>query len=177
MFNWLLRQANVSDVFLEHRGELTYHVQYPLAVAVGLPLVLLVGVGIYVLQRRNLKSSPRSLVLALTACRTFILALLVAVMAGPFDQLETARENRPVLALVFDSSQSMDLNAGPFSDGDARRIAQATGIRVSDGPLDPEVRKAINQQTRARLAHAAVTAKREQLVDQVSKRFELKAYT
>jgi hypothetical protein len=177
MLNWLLKQANVGDVFLEHRGELTYHVQYPLALLVGLPLVLLVGVGIYVLQRRNLKSSPRSLVLALTVCRTFILALLVAVLAGPFVKLETARENRPVFALVFDRSQSMDLNAGPFNDGDARRIAQAAGMRVSEGPLDPEVRKAINQQTRARLAHAAISAKREQVTELASKRFELKAYT
>ena len=54
-----------------------------------------------------------------------------------------------MFALVFDRSQSMDLNAGPFNDGDARRIAQATGMCVSDGPLDPEVRKAVNQQTRA----------------------------
>jgi hypothetical protein len=177
MLNWLLRQANVGDVFLEHRGELTYHVQYPLALLIGLPLVLLVGVGIFVLQRRNLKSSPTSLVLALTVCRTFILALLVAVLAGPFVKLETARENRPVFALVFDRSQSMDLNAGPFNDGDARRIAQVTGLHVSEGPLDPEVRKAINQQTRAWLAHSALGAKREQLVDGVSKRFEVKAYT
>src|SRR5690349_11967862 len=165
MLNWLLKQANVGDVFLEHRGELTYHVQYPFALLIGLPLVLLVGVGIYVLQRRNLKSSPASLVLALTACRTFILALLVAVLAGPFVKLETARESRPVFALVFDRSQSMDLNAGPFNDGDARRIALATGLHVSEGPLDPEVRKATNQQTRARLAHSALGAKREQLVD------------
>ena len=40
MLNWLLKQANVGEVFLEHRGELTYHVQYPLALLVGLPLVL-----------------------------------------------------------------------------------------------------------------------------------------
>src|SRR5262245_19440440 len=134
MLNWLLRQANVGDVFFEHRGELTYHVQYPFALVVGLPLVLLVGASIYILQRRNLKSSPRSLVLALTICRTFILALLVAVLAGPFVKLETARENRPVFALVFDWSQSMDLNAGPISDADARRIALATGMRVAEGP-------------------------------------------
>jgi hypothetical protein len=177
MLNWLLKQANVGDVFLEHRGELTYHVQYPLALFIGLPLVLLVGVGIFALQRRNLKSSPTSLVFALTVCRTFILALLVAALAGPFVKLETARENRPVFALVFDRSQSMDLNAGPFNDGDARRIAQATGIHVSEGPLDPAVRKAINQQTRGRLAHSALGAKREQLVDGVSRRFEVKAYT
>src|SRR3954467_14151085 len=136
MLNWLLKQANVGDVFLEHRGELTYHAQYPLALLVGLPLVLLAAVGIYVLQRRSLKSSPRSLVLALTACRTFIPALLVGILAGPFVKLETARESRPVFALVFDRSQSMALAAGPFNDGDARRIAQATGMRVAQGPLD-----------------------------------------
>ena len=146
MLNWLLKQANVGDVFLEHRGELTYHVQYPLALLVGLPLVLLAGIGIHILQRRNLKSSPRSLILPLTACRTVILALLVAVLAGPFVKLETARENRPVLALLFDCSQSMDLSAG-------------------------------NQQSRAAVAHAAVSAKRQQFGELASKRFDLKAYT
>src|SRR5205085_1348908 len=114
---------------------------------------------------------------ALTACRVFILALLVVVLAGPFVKLETARENKPVSALVFDRSQSMDLNAGPYADNDARRIAEATGMRQSDGPLDPEVRKAINQQTRARLAHAAVTAKKDELIAAHAKRFDLKVYT
>jgi hypothetical protein len=177
MLNWLLRQANVGDVFLEHRGELTYHVQYPLALFVGLPLVLLVGVGIFVLQRRNLKSSPTSLVLALTVCRTFVLAVLVAVLAGPFVKLETARESRPVFALVFDRSQSMDLDAGPFNDADTRLIAGNIGLPVSHGKLDAEMRATVNRQSRAWLAHAAVTAKREQLIDSASRRFEVKAYT
>lgn len=177
MTNWLLRQANVGEVFLEHRGELTYHVQNPLVLYIGLPVVALLGLGVFVLQRRNLKSSPVSLIAALTACRVFILALLVLVLSGPFVKLETARENRPVFAIVFDRSQSMDLNAGPFPDHEARGIAQATGLHVSDGPLDPEVRKAINQQTRGRLAHAAVTAKKDELIAAHAKRFDLKAYT
>src|SRR5262245_49068764 len=123
MLNWLLRQANVGDVFLEHPGELTYHVQYPLVLYVGLPVVALLGIGIFILQRRNLKSSPTSLIAALTACRVFILGLLVLVLAGPFVKLETARENRPVFAIIFDRSQSMDLNAGPFADHEARQIS------------------------------------------------------
>jgi hypothetical protein len=177
MFNWLLKQANVGSVFLEHSGELTYHAQYPLALLVGLPLVLLVGVGIFILQSRNLRSSPRSLVLALTACRTFILGLLVIVLAGPFVKLETAHENRPVFALVFDRSQSMDLNAGVFNDDEVRGIAQAIGMNVPEGAIDAQIRRAINEQSRARLAHAAVMAKREQVTEATAKRFDLKAYT
>jgi hypothetical protein len=173
MLNWLLRQANVSDVFLEHRGELTYHVQYPLVLYVGLPVILVLGIATFLLQRRNLRSSPISLIVALTACRVFILALLVTVLAGPFVKLETARENRPVFAIIFDRSQSMDLNAGPFSDQDARRIAQATGVQVSDKLLD----RAINPQTRARLGHSAATAKRDELIAAHAKRFDLKVYT
>jgi hypothetical protein len=149
MLNWFLRQANVGEVFLEHPGEITYHVQYPLVLYIGLPIVALLGVGIFVLQRRNLKSSPRSLIAALTACRVFILALLVFVLAGPFVKLETERENRPVFALVFDRSQSMDLNAGPNSGG----------------------------KTRSELAYAAVILKKGELIEAHAKRFDLKVYT
>jgi hypothetical protein len=149
MLNWLLRQANVGYVFLEHRGELTYHVQYPMAFLIGLPLVLLAGIGIYALQRRNLRSSPRSLIVALTVCRTFVLALLLAILSGPFVKLETVRENRPVFALLFDRSQSMDL------------VANSADARVS----------------RARLAHDAVLAKRVEFIAPAAHRFDLKAYT
>src|SRR5262245_19401867 len=148
MLHWLLRQANVGDVFREHATELTFHIQYPLALYFGLPLVALAGIGIYVLQRRNLRSSPRSLIAALTACRVFILALLVVVLAGPYVRLEVTRENRPVFALLFDHSQSMDLKAGP------------------DEPI-----------SRAQLSHSAVLAKREQLIDPTSRRFALKVFT
>lgn len=149
MLNWLLRQANVGDVFLEHLGELTYHVQYPVALYVGIPLVAIAAIGIYVRQRRNLKSSPRSSILALTGCRTFILALLVAILAGPFVKLETSRENRPIFALLFDRSLSMDLAARSMDAGTSR----------------------------AQLACDAVLAKRDDLIVPAAKRFDLKAYT
>ena len=95
MLNWLLKQANVSDVFLEHRGELTTHVKYPLVLYIGLPIVFVLGIGIFLLQRRNLKSSPTSLIAALTACRVFILALLVVVLAGPFVKLGRPARTSP----------------------------------------------------------------------------------
>src|SRR5262249_17831057 len=121
----------------------------PLALYLGLPFVAVASVAIFVLQRRNLRSSPRSLVAALTACRVFILALLVAVLAGPFVRLETARETRPVFALVFDRSQSMNLAAGPDQPGVSR----------------------------AKFAHDAVLTARNDLVAPAGRRFDLKVLT
>ncbi|HJZ91843.1 MAG TPA: VWA domain-containing protein [Gemmataceae bacterium] len=146
---WLLRQANVGDVFLEHRQDLSLQVQYPLALYLGLPLVAVAGVAIFILQRRNLRSSPRSLVIALTGCRVFILALLVAVLAGPYVRLETRRETRPVFALLFDRSRSMELAAGPDRPGVSR----------------------------AKLAHDAVLSARDDLIVPAGRRFDLKVLT
>jgi hypothetical protein len=47
MLHWFLRQAGAGHTFLEHPGDLSLHVQSPLALGVGLPLVALAGVGIY----------------------------------------------------------------------------------------------------------------------------------
>jgi hypothetical protein len=112
MLHWFLRQAGVGDAFLERPGDLSVHVQFPLVLGLGLPLVALTGIGIYVRQWRNLRTSPRKLLVALTACRVVVLALLVVVLAGPFVRLDAVQDHQPVFALLFDRSQSMDLPAG-----------------------------------------------------------------
>jgi hypothetical protein len=149
MLHWFLRQAGAGHTFLEHPGDLSLHVQSPLALGVGLPLVALAGVGIYRRQRRNLASSPRRLVVALTACRVAVLGLLVAVLAGPFVRLDAVQDHRPVFALLFDRSRSMDLPAGDAHPG----------------------------RSRAELAHAAFTTGRSDLVVPAAERFDVKAFT
>ena len=149
MLHWFLRQAGVGDAFLERPGDLSAHVQHPVALGVGLPLVALAGVGIYLRQRRNLPTSPKKLIVALTACRVALFGVLVIVLAGPFVRLDTVQDHRPVFALLFDRSQSMDLPAR------------------ADHP----------DRSRAGFAYEAVAAARPDLITPTVQRFDVKAYT
>ena len=130
MLHWLLRQAGVGDAFLERPGDLTSHVQYPLALARRTAARCprrrrhLPPAAAEPASRRRGNWSWRSPLAASSSSR-----LLVVVLAGPFVRLETARENRPVFALLFDRSQSMDLTAGadhPGSRGPRSRHAAVT---------------------------------------------------
>src|SRR6516165_4802292 len=130
MTSWLLRQLNITDEFVSHLGEAHLAFQHPLALTVGLVLLAPVAAYIFLRQKWNLPSVPPLLRLVLTATRVLILLLLVLVLGGPYLKIDHTSEKKPILALLFDHSQSMQLHAGPFeSEDEYARIAAAAGYR------------------------------------------------
>src|SRR4051812_19486193 len=114
MLPWLLRQLNITDEFTGHLQEVTVTFQHPLLLGVGVAVLVPVSVFIYLRQKWNLPSVPTLLRLTLTGTRVAILLLLVLVLGSPFLKLDHPSEKKPIVALLFDPSHSMQLPAGPF---------------------------------------------------------------
>jgi hypothetical protein len=182
MLSRVLQLLGVSDEILARLDHAVLSFQRPGLLGVG--LVLLVPAGWFIIrrQRRNLATASPALRTALDLTRLAVLTVLVLVLAGPYLKLDYAIEKRPVVALLFDRSASMDLPAGPFAsndEGDALAhglsMPQAAGSNQS-AAVKSEDRAAIARMTRAQLAAAVVSAGRKEFLDPMSRRFEIRAY-
>lgn len=177
MLESLLKSIGVSDDVREHLEQATFELQRPLLFWIGLALIVPIGWYIYQRQRQNLASVPPSLRIALTVTRVAILVLLVLVLAAPYLKLDLTLEKLPIVALLFDQSQSMGLPAGPFeSDADLLKAAEATGYPVTDGKVDPALRKTLNDKTRARFVHEAVAHRAAEWLKPLADKYELRLY-
>jgi hypothetical protein len=177
MLPWLLHQLNVTDDLIEHLDQVTFAFHYPLVVWIGLPLLVPAAVGVFVWQRQRLGSAPTALCAALTATRVLILGILLTILAGPHLKLEYTVKEKPVVAVLFDQSQSMELPAAPFeSDEDLSKIAEAAGYHTTGGAPDAETRKALNRISRGKLAQTVVQNAGRTLTDALSKKFDLRYY-
>jgi hypothetical protein len=175
---WLLRLLGITDDFVTHIDEVTFSFQHPALLIAGLVLLMPLSVLIYRRQKHNLPSVPPALRLTLTLTRVLILLLLVLVLASPYLKLDHQSEKKPVVAFLFDHSQSMLLPAGPFeSEGDLTRIAAAAGYRSTSSATDAETRKALNRISRAKLAQSVVQSSGQPLTAALAKRFDLQYFS
>ena len=177
MMDWLLRSIGVQEDVRSHleRAQLVF--QWPLVFWLGLVALVPLGFFIYRHQRPTLATAPRPLRLGLSATRIVILFILILVLAGPYLKLDETIERRPVLALVYDHSQSMALPAGPF--GDERQLtalAAAAGYQVSEAGVDPETRKLLNQASRARLVHEVLQARPAAFWQALAEKYDVRHY-
>src|SRR5260221_10739128 len=157
MYTWLLRNVGAGGEFVDRIDDVRFAVQRPWTLGVGLALLVPVGAALLLWQWHKLRSAPPWLRLVLSFSRIAIVALLVLVLAGPFLKLEYQTEKKPIVAFLFDQSQSMLLDAGPFdSDREARDIAEAAGYKVADGPVDSQALRALNVMSRTKLAQSVV---------------------
>ena len=139
MLTWLLRNVNAGPDFVEHIDEARLIVHQPWTLGVGMAVLVPVAAFLLWWQWQRLRSAPPYLRLLLSFTRIAVLALMVVVLAGPFLKLDHKSEKKPIVALLFDQSQSMRLPAGPFeSDGETRQIANAAGYRTADGQIDAQ---------------------------------------
>jgi hypothetical protein len=175
MTEWFLRTIGASDEFLVNIQDVGLAFQRPLVLWL---LVLLVPTAwwIYRRQRLNLPSAPPALCGALTAARIMVLAVMLVVLAGPFLRLDHELEKRPIVALVFDQSQSMQLPAGPFADEEALAVARAAGYQTPGDQIDVEARKALNRIARVELARSVVEHARADLLDPLYEKYDVRWY-
>src|SRR5437588_5983246 len=173
MLSWLLRQLSDTEQLVEHIDEVQFDFQYGWVLIVGLVLLVPVGAWIVLRQRRNLATVPPKLRITLSLTRIAILALLVLALAGPFVRLDHRDEKKPVVAVLLDHSQSMQLPAGPYeSDAELSNVARAAGYRN----LDSSARLALNRITRAKLTHSTLQAARP-FLEELSGRFDVRYYS
>jgi hypothetical protein len=178
MFQSLLKSIGVADDIRSHLEHVTFQVQRPAWLWLGLALLLPIGWFIFRRQRDNLASVPPSLRAALTATRVSILLLLVLALAGPYLKLDMKLEKKPIVALLFDQSQSMGLAAGPFeTDAAVRAAAEAVGLQVTDGKVDAATRKTLDEMTRAEFIKKAVEHRADEWLKPLADKYDLRLYS
>ncbi len=178
MLAWLLKAIGISDEIVAHLNDVTLAVHHEKVLWVGLTLLVPIGYLIDRRQRHNLRNIPAALRLALTATRVAVLLLLVLVLSDPYLKIDHQSEKRPIVAFAFDHSQSMELPLGEFeTEGELLGNAQAAGYPVVDGRLDPEIRKALNQVSRAKHAVHVVRHAAPALLEPLAKKYEVRFYS
>lgn len=178
MLEKLLRVLGVSNQFIEHLDQAVLAFQQPRVLWVGLVLLVPVSFLIYRRQDRNLAAAPRGLKVALSMTRVLILAILMVVLAGPYLKIDERVEKKPLVAVLVDDSRSMQLPAGPFeSDEEIALVAQAAGYDVGpDEAVTAEVRKAVNQLSRADLVRAVLESGTENFIEPVAADYEVRYF-
>ncbi len=190
MLQRFLQLLGIHEDVLKHldRAELLW--QRTDVLWIGLALLLPLAWMIYRRQKLNLHTVPKWLLLTLCATRLSILTLLVVVLSGPYLRIDHKFERKPIVAFVFDHSQSMRLPAGPFeTDEQFADAAKAAGYvtdsvsaetkQSADAPrspvaIDPETRKALNRITRAGLAQTAVRIAAPDLLKPLESKFDVR---
>jgi hypothetical protein len=178
MPEWFLRLIGISDDFVHPKGEVHLFFHHPWVLFVGFALLIPVGYLIITRQQRNLYSAPPALKAALSATRIAVLILLVIVLASPYLQLHFEQAQKPIVAVLLDYSQSMQLEAGPYeSEDEVRRIAGAAGYQTADGKISAETRKALNKIGRAKLAQSVAENSGRAMLQDLSKKFDVQYYS
>ncbi|HTU21666.1 MAG TPA: hypothetical protein VMG10_26755 [Gemmataceae bacterium] len=175
MTSWLLRQLNITDEFVSHLDEARLAFQHPLVLTVGLVLLLPIAVYIFLRQKWNLPTVPPLLRFVLTATRVLILLSLVVILGSPYLKIDHTSEKKPIIALLFDHSQSMQLHAGPFESEEYTSIAAAAGYRATNA-ADSETRRALNRISRAKLAQSVVQTSRT-LLEKLSGKYDVQYWS
>lgn len=178
MLEWFLKTTGSTDKeVLAHLDKAQLAFQRPNVLWLGLALLIPVGYYIYRRQEKNLGSVPHALRVALTATRVIILALLMMTLSGPYLKIDHKVEKKPIVALFFDESQSMQLPAGPFEvESETVKIAQAAGYPVTDGRIDAEARKALNRIGRDKLAQTVVQTSAAPVVKGLTEKYDVRFY-
>ena len=178
MTQWLLQTLGLGDDIALNLDRAVLGFHHPAWLWMGGVLVIPLSVWLYRRQQRNLGSISTRLSILLTVLRGAILAALFIVLAGPTLKIDCQRETRPVVALLFDHSASMDVPAGPFED-EARLVAlaAAAGYPATDDTIDPETRQALNRISRMELARSVIGARTNAFLNGLADRFDLRHYT
>ena len=173
MKTWLFRQLNRRRVRHAPRRRDADLPESVLLVA-GLCLLVPVAVFIYLRQKRNLPTVPTGMRIALSATRVLILMLLVFVLGSPFLKLDHESEKKPIVAVLFDHSQSMSLPAGPYdSNKELAAIAKAAGYRAEGSTTDAQTRLALNRTSRAKLAQTVVQNGAKGFFEGLTKKYDV----
>jgi hypothetical protein len=182
MLTRLLRLIGVGDEILVRLDQAVLAFQRPGLLWVGLALLVPVGCFIVRRQRTNLATATPGLRAALNFTRLSILAILVLVLAGPYLRLDYEIEKRPVVALMFDQSQSMQLPAGPLEPGDEAddmvrsALARDPAGLTQTASVKVQERAAVEAMSRSKLAQSVLNANHDRFLGPMSQRFEVRAY-
>ena len=172
-----LKSIGITDEVMQHLDKAQLAFQRPAVLWIGLLLLIPAGYFIYTRQRDNLSSLSQKIRIALTATRVFILAILIAILAGPYLKIDHQITKRPIVAILLDESQSMKLPAGPYaSDEELLAVATAEGHEMKDGVLAPEIKQQLVDHSRSVVAQSLLRHAEETLLNPLSIDHDIRFY-
>ena len=125
MTTWFLRSIGVEGEVLEHLDQAQLAFQRPAVLWLGLLIVIPAAYLIWRRQQNLDTPSPRFRWL-LNAARVFVLLVIVLILSGPYLRLDMTVQKKPVLAILLDNTQSMQLPVAPDPQSEATtRYARA----------------------------------------------------
>jgi hypothetical protein len=105
---WFLQSIGVDGEVLEHLDRVQLAFQRPNALWFGLLVLAPVAYLIWRRQQNLDTPSPRFR-LMLNVARVLVLLVILFILSGPFLRLDMTVQKKPVLAILLDNSQSMQL--------------------------------------------------------------------
>ena len=172
-----LKSIGVTDEVIEHLDKAQLAFQRPAVLWIGLVLLIPVAYFIYTRQRNNLSVMATKFRVVLTATRVIVLAILIAILAGPYLKIDHQITKRPIVAILFDESQSMNLPAGPFAaDDELLAVAVAEKKAVQEGELAADVKQALAQLPRSVVARSLVRQANDSLLKPLQKEHDIRFY-
>lgn len=157
-----------------------WHWARPQVLWLGLPLLVAASWWIVRRHRERFPWLSPSLRRALDACRIAVLALFLFVLAGPTVRLEERIEEKPVVALLVDTSDSMRLPLGRLPADSIAAVTEAAGL---DRPAEDDAgaEAAVAQLATWTRADFLAALERVQSADagalaEMARRFDLRRY-
>ena len=176
---WLARSCGVGHELAARIDRVEWHWARPDLLIIG--LLLLVPAGWWIARRHRERMpwlSPRQRH-ALSACRIAVLALLVFVLAGPSLRLDERVEEKPVVALIVDTSDSMQLPVGRLPTATIDGVATAAGldpVAAGDEAAAVAVVEKVGRWSRGELVRAVLAAQADTTLRQLADQFDLRRY-
>lgn len=122
---WFLQSIGVEGEVLEHLDQAQLAFQRPAVLWFGLLVLIPVACLIWRRQQNLDTPSPRFRLL-LNVARVFVLLVILLILSGPYLRLDMTIQKKPILAILLDNTQSMQLPLEPGAEVDVpTRYAQA----------------------------------------------------
>jgi len=176
---WLARSCGVGHELASRIDRVEWHWARPDLLIIGLLLLVPAGWWIARRHRERMPWLSRRQRHALSACRIAVLALLVFVLAGPSLRLDERVEEKPVVALIVDTSDSMRLPVGRLPAATIDGVAMAAGldpVAAGDEAAAVAAVEKIGRWSRGELARAVLAAQADTTMRMLGDQFELRRY-
>ncbi|WP_010587768.1 hypothetical protein [Schlesneria paludicola] len=178
---WLLGHDNVSEI---DSARLSFAASwahaFPVLVVLGGLALVATTIWFYLDRPRRVSSSTN---VALTVLRSVSLCLIFLVLADPIVELSFVSLNKPVMWFLLDGSDSMSIpDQLPAADQTRLEMAVDMPGYLAASSSQPERSVGEPSQTddliaRVDYARALLARKKENLIEQLSKRFRLQFFT
>ncbi|MBM4321800.1 MAG: hypothetical protein FJ125_18150, partial [Deltaproteobacteria bacterium] len=187
MTAWLLEKIGIQSDITSRLEHAEWSLSAPWVLWIGLGLLVPVG---WFIVRRHRHSMPHVAPILrglLTACRIGVLLLLVVVLSGLQVRVREPAQQKPILALLVDESESMQLPAGPFGPDQAAPMARAAGLLSTAGDvpdvrlgetqpaIPPDIQNQLDTMSRRELVQRVLKTQ-SSVLQQFSRRCELRCY-